>query len=228
MKKDRERPTGPAAVRARAEARLREKRRGETDEAGAASPTEDAARLLHELQVSQVELEMQNEQLRSAQAELEAGRALYAELYDFAATGYLSLDRAGAVRMANLSGARLFGVERSRLVNRRCSEFVAERDRRAFVQFLEQAFAGQKAEPVRGDARAGRSAARDRAGRGRVLGGWAGIPRVAAGCHRTPAGRGAGAGVPARKAAAAGAVGTLPPGAAEHGGRFESLGGGAA
>ena len=76
MKKDRDRPAGPAALRARAEALLSEKRRRETNEAGAARPADDAARLLHELQVSQVELEMQNEELRSTQAELEAGRAL--------------------------------------------------------------------------------------------------------------------------------------------------------
>ena len=102
------------------------------------------ARLLHELQVSQIELEMQNEELRSTQAELEAGRALYAELYDSAAMGYLTLDRAGAVRMVNLSGARLLGVERSRLLSRRFSEFVAESDRRAFGRFLEQTFAGKE------------------------------------------------------------------------------------
>jgi PAS domain-containing protein len=81
--------------------------------AGEAPTQEATARLLHELQVHQVELEMQHEQLTAARAEVAAGRARYADLYDFAPTAYLTLDREGAIRQTNLAGARLLGGERA-------------------------------------------------------------------------------------------------------------------
>jgi len=146
MKKDQDQPAEAAELRRRAEQRLSEKRKSQRSEAGDQRTSEDAARLVHELQVHQIELEMQNEELRASQAEVEAGLALYAELYDSAPTGYLTLDRKGAIRLVNLTGAHLLGVERSRLVKRRFGQFVAESDRRAFSDFLEKAFASQAKE----------------------------------------------------------------------------------
>ena len=61
-------------------------------------------------------------------------------------SGYLTLDREGMIRQVNLNGARLLGVERSRLVNRRFGLFVAEGDRRTFSDFLQEVFASHAKE----------------------------------------------------------------------------------
>ncbi len=146
MKENQHQPADAAGLRHRAEERLSEKRKSQSSEAGDPSTAEETARLVHELQVHQIELEMQNEELKTSQVEVEAGLALYSDLYDFAPTGYMTLDREGAIRQVNLTGARLLGVERSRLVNRRFGLFVAEGDRRAFSDFLEKVFASQAKE----------------------------------------------------------------------------------
>jgi PAS domain S-box-containing protein len=72
--------------------------------------------LLHELQVHQIELEMQNRQLREAQQELEEARDRYANLYDFSPVGYLTLSESGVVQEINLTGAALLGMERGKIV----------------------------------------------------------------------------------------------------------------
>jgi PAS domain S-box-containing protein len=81
--------------------------------------------LLHELQVYQVELERQNEQLRESRTQAEAALERYTELYDFAPVGYLSLSVDGTILEVNLPGARLMGLERSRLVGARFGVFVS-------------------------------------------------------------------------------------------------------
>ncbi len=85
--------------------------------------------LLAELELYQVELEMQNEQLRQSQLELEKSRDHYVDFYDFAPVGYLTLSNAGAIDEINLTGAALLGVERSKLLGRRFSSLVADEDR---------------------------------------------------------------------------------------------------
>src|SRR4051812_19500692 len=88
--------------------------------------TGDPLRLLHELQVHQVELEMQNEQLEASRAWVEAALASYTELFDFAPLPYFTLDRNGAIVEVNLAGASLLGSVRARLLDRRFGMFVAE------------------------------------------------------------------------------------------------------
>ena len=101
-----------------------------------------AQRVFHELEVHQIELEMQNAELHRARNDLEAALADYTDLYDFAPVGYFSIDEAGAILEANLTGAALLGVERGRLIKSRFSLFVAPTSRPEFATFLEQAFSG--------------------------------------------------------------------------------------
>src|SRR5665647_2193614 len=85
----------------------------------AASPVpEDIAAVVHELRVHQIELEMQNEEMRRAQLELQASREKYIELFDLAPVGYLTLSDKSVVGDANFTAARLLGVERRQLVGR--------------------------------------------------------------------------------------------------------------
>ena len=132
MKKNQDQPMDAAERRRRAEARLKGQRPPGT---GRRSEVE-TARLVHELEVHQIELEMQNEELQQARAQVEALLAEYTELYDFAPTGYLTLDSKGMIRQVNLTGARLLGEERSALLKRRFSLFVAENDRSTLNDFL--------------------------------------------------------------------------------------------
>src|ERR1700693_1336241 len=106
----------------------------------------DAHRLVQELQIHQFELEIQNEQLEQARAETQEALERYTDLYDFAPAGYFSLDRDGTIRQANLTSSELFGVDRSRLVNRRFGLFVAENSRAIFHAFAEKVFASQSRE----------------------------------------------------------------------------------
>lgn len=109
-------------------------------------PKSDAEtqRLLHELQVHQIELEMQNEELLSSRAEVEAVLERYTDLYDFAPVGYFTVARDGAIAGANLTGALLLGLERARLLrNHEFGAFVSEADRSVFRAFLAKVFSTQ-------------------------------------------------------------------------------------
>jgi PAS domain S-box-containing protein len=110
----------PAALRRRAESSLGKRKRG----AGRLRAGADASRLLHELEVHQIELELQNAELRQARDELEAALETYTDLYDFAPVGYVSVDVKGQILEANLTGAAIVGAERSRLVGRNLRQFV--------------------------------------------------------------------------------------------------------
>ena len=142
MKKDKNTSTEAAELRHRAEARLR----AAAMKSAPARTDADTQRLVHELQVHQIELEMQNEELRQSRAEVETGLERYTELYDFAPVGYLTLGRDGAIRQVNLTGARLLGVDRARLPGRRFGVFVGAPDRAGFKAFLEKVFASQAKE----------------------------------------------------------------------------------
>ena len=89
---------------------------------------EEKDRLFHELQVYQIELEMQNEELRRAQLELGAARNEYSDLYDFAPVGYFTVSEKGMIAAVNLTGASMLGVERQRLIGKPFSRFVHRED----------------------------------------------------------------------------------------------------
>ena len=88
----------------------------------------DVRHLVEELHVYQIELEMQNEQLRNTQLELEAARDRYSELYDFAPTGYFTIDNKGMIREANLTGASMLGIEKGLLIGAPFSKFMNRDD----------------------------------------------------------------------------------------------------
>jgi PAS domain S-box-containing protein len=115
-------------------------RRGSDQLTNSADPL---PRLVHQLQVHQLELEMQNEELRRSQAEVEQVLERYTDLYDFAPVGYATLDRDGTIRAANLTSAELLGFERSRLIGRPLGQLVAAEDSFHFSSFLEQVFVSQ-------------------------------------------------------------------------------------
>jgi PAS domain S-box-containing protein len=110
----------------------------------------DTLRLLHELQVHQIELEMQNEQLIQSQAELKTALEQYTDLhnklYDFAPVGYFTLKRDGTIQQANLAGASLLGVERGNLIRRRFWTFVSNEFRTRLKDCLEKVFASHNKE----------------------------------------------------------------------------------
>ena len=85
---------------------------------------EEPERLLHELRVHQLELEMQNQELRETQDELESARLRYFELYDLAPVGYVTLNRDGLIVETNLTAATMLGTTRTAMRKRPFSEFV--------------------------------------------------------------------------------------------------------
>ncbi len=118
-------PPPDPRLRTEAEARL-------ADAKPAVAPERSAEELLHELQVHQIELEMQNDELRRAQVALEESRDRYLDLYEFAPVGYLTLSDTGQIEAANLTAAALFGVARGKLLKKRFSLLVAPEDRDRF------------------------------------------------------------------------------------------------
>ena len=121
-----------AALRRYAEDRLQE-----TKKSDHVSPTEqDTKRLLHELEVHQIEMEMQNAELHQAHEDMEKVLERYTDLYDFAPVGYFTLDNSGVIRAANLAGATLLGLDRSKILGRSFESFVVPNARLAFTAFL--------------------------------------------------------------------------------------------
>ncbi|TFG48080.1 MAG: PAS domain S-box protein, partial [Candidatus Brocadiia bacterium] len=113
MKKKGRRPVKSNDLRKRAEDKLKGKTASFKKLAG-----NDAAKLIHDLEVYQIELEMQNDELRRSQIELEESRHRYSDLYDFAPMGYFVLDKNGIIVEVNLAGAVLVGAERKNLLKK--------------------------------------------------------------------------------------------------------------
>jgi PAS domain S-box-containing protein len=132
MKKNPNPPADAAELRRRAEDRFQTRERN----------PQSAQRLVHELKVHQIELEMQNEELQRARAKADALLAQYTDLYDFAPTGYFNLARDGTILAVNLTGARLLGLGRAQFLKRRFGSLVSEPDRPALNACLEKTFAG--------------------------------------------------------------------------------------
>ncbi|MBW6519917.1 MAG: PAS domain S-box protein [Desulfoarculaceae bacterium] len=121
-------------LRKRAEKKLREAE----DAAQETVSAEAAKQLLHELRVHQIELEMQNEELRRSQEDLETSRSRYFDLYNLAPVGYLTLSEEGRIQEANLTCSSLLGVARSSLVKRPLSSFIFSEDQDRYYLYRQQ------------------------------------------------------------------------------------------
>ena len=131
-----------AELRHQAEEQVRKQQRNQKSASQKQKPASDPERMLHELQVHQIELEMQNTELKDARDWMEGLVEKYTDLYDFAPVGYFSLDEQGRIQEVNLTGAALLGVERVRLADGRFARFVAPASQPDFLAFLKRVFAG--------------------------------------------------------------------------------------
>ena len=108
-------------------------------------PTKELQALVHELRVHQIELEMQNDELKKVQLALEASRDEFQDLYDFSPVGYFTLTNKGLIIQANLTGASLVGVPRSKLIDMRFGQFVTvESEAQLYRHFLSVIKQGHK------------------------------------------------------------------------------------
>ena len=111
------------------------------------SPTPvETQRLIHELEVHRIELEMQNAELCEARDATETALIRYTDLFDFAPIGYFALNSDGAILAANLFGAKMLKTERSRLIGSSFKLLVACGSRCGFDAFLRQVFSNQEKE----------------------------------------------------------------------------------
>ncbi|MFH1970058.1 MAG: PAS domain S-box protein [Verrucomicrobiota bacterium] len=101
---------------------------------------EEIWQALHELRVHQIELEMQNEELRRSRAELDAARARYFELYDFSPVGYCTLNGKGLILEANLTAATLLGMARDALVKQPLARLILPEDQDIYYRHHKQLF----------------------------------------------------------------------------------------
>ena len=107
---------------------------------------EEARQMLHELRVHQIELEMQNEELRQAHLEMDVARARYLDLYDLAPVGYATLNEKGLILAANLTAATLINVARSEMIKQPFSYFIHPEDQDIYYRHRKQLF--ENGEPL--------------------------------------------------------------------------------
>ncbi|HSF08436.1 MAG TPA: PAS domain S-box protein, partial [Nitrospirales bacterium] len=98
---------------------------------------EEVQHLVHELQVHQIELEMQNEELRRTQVDLELARDRFATLYDFTPVGYATLDGGGNILEANLTFCHLLGLSRTDILHKKFEKYLDPDDQPAFYRYLD-------------------------------------------------------------------------------------------
>ncbi|MBI2472108.1 MAG: PAS domain S-box protein [Planctomycetes bacterium] len=134
MKEDKSKQDGLDDLRRRAEELLRN---GKINDVYKMSDA-DVRVLANELQVHQIELMMQNEELKRTRMELEDALKRYSDLYDFGPVGYFMLDKQGAISWASLTGAALLGMERADFFGKRFQLFVAPDERDTFHAFYNQ------------------------------------------------------------------------------------------
>ena len=126
MTKKKKTPRGD--LRGQAEKKIFRRKTARMPETPEALSPEEARQMLHELRVHQIELEIQNEELRRTQAELEVSQARYFDLYDLAPVGYVTVSEKGLILEANLTAATLLGAARGALIKQRLTRFILPED----------------------------------------------------------------------------------------------------
>ena len=106
----------------------------------------DVKKLIHELQVHQIELEMQNEELQEAYETAETALKKYTMLYDFAPLGYFTLENDGSICELNFTGAEMLGEKRFSLVNSNFKLFISDSSQTLFNKFFRKVFTSNKKE----------------------------------------------------------------------------------
>jgi two-component system, cell cycle sensor histidine kinase and response regulator CckA len=124
----------PAATESTQELRLlaEEKYRSTESSTPVTFSPEESAQLLHELRVHQIELEMQNTELRRIQHDLETSKACYFNLYELAPLGYLTVNDRGVIQKANLAAASIFDIAREDLLNKPITKLIFREDQTVF------------------------------------------------------------------------------------------------
>ena len=105
---------------------------------------EDVQRLVHLLQVHQIELEHQNEELRITQEELEVSRNKYVNLFDFSPIPYFTLDMDGIIKEVNLSASKMFGIGRSKLIGKKLISYIQLDEKDIFNSFIKTVFSSTR------------------------------------------------------------------------------------
>lgn len=139
MKTERSDKFGKLTLRQRAELLLMENSQFKTSEYS----VEDTLKLVHELQVYQLELELQNNELENANVLSKQNADKYTELYNFAPNGYYTLSLDGSILELNLTAAQFLDEPRSKLVNRKFANFISIESRPIFNSFFKNIFANQ-------------------------------------------------------------------------------------
>ncbi len=127
--------TDAQILRKKAEERLKTKKKGDKPVVEV-----DVKKLLHELQVHQIQLEMQNEELQEAYEIAETALKKYTILYDFAPLGYFTLEKDGSISELNFTGAEMLGEKRLSLVNSNFKLFISDNSHTVFDKFFRRGF----------------------------------------------------------------------------------------
>ena len=137
MKNKKTKTSGALTLRQKAEALLKEQHK----KVNLPSTETEMMKLIHELQVHQIELEMQNEELAVAKKSIEEiAKEKYKEYYDFAPSGYITLNKLGDIMELNFAAAGMLGKERQKLINNRFALFISKETLAGFNQFIQNVF----------------------------------------------------------------------------------------
>ena len=134
MRKDRTGALEKTNMRRRAEDRLK----ADESATGSSVSGDKSQKLYQELQIHQIELEMQNDELRRIQTELEASQKKHYELYDLAPVGYLTLSAEGLILDGNLKASTLLGVSRGDLIKQPLTRFILPKDQDEFYLYYKR------------------------------------------------------------------------------------------